>query len=59
MKTYIITEDKLNEVITKITDNLDAKARKTGVSLSAVTEAVRQSIKYNIQKNSKVIDTNS
>jgi hypothetical protein len=52
MKTYIVTEEQLDKIIAKITDNLNAKARKTGVSLSSVTESIRQAIKYHIAKNS-------
>jgi len=56
MKRYIISEEELNKVIKKITDNLNMKARISGYSLSDVTESVRQAIKYNIQKKSIVVD---
>jgi ribosomal protein L28 len=56
MKRYIISEKELNEVIRKITDNIDDKARKSGRRLSDIAESVRQAIKFNVKKNSIIVD---
>jgi len=60
MKRYIISEEELNEVIAKIVDNLDAKARKAGgsasLALHSASESVRQAIKFNVKKNSITVD---